>query len=123
GRAGPDEAAAERLARQRTSRAARSRARYPVHGRPHEGLSRRRQGVPREAPAEVRGKVMRALTRTLLPLGEKGRDEGTSHPDDVIEQIRAAVSFCRCAESERTHRDARSRPLTLYPLSPKGRGE
>jgi hypothetical protein len=67
---------------------------------------------------------MHPALHTLLPLGEKGRDEGMSHPGDVPAH-RSSVEAMSCTpmESARMLGVRRAQPLTPYPLSPKGRGE
>ena len=67
---------------------------------------------------------MRSPTNTLLPLGEKGRDEGASHPNEAFARQQSIDAFS-CAHSGRYRqlRIPRARPLTPSPLSPKGRGE
>jgi hypothetical protein len=67
---------------------------------------------------------MRSPARTLLPLGEKGRDEGMSHPNEVPGFVSGVEAMsCASTESARMLRVRRVHPLTPFPLSPKGRGE
>jgi hypothetical protein len=71
---------------------------------------------------------MKRNQRTLLPLGEKGRDEGMSTPSGVFarkQYVRAArVDVARDSQALfPLAQPLASYPLSPYPLSPKGRGE
>ena len=67
---------------------------------------------------------MRMQLSTLLPLGEKGRDEGTAPPSAVFARTHHVDAAC-CVESDVTlpPSDSLEQPLTPFPLCPKGRGE
>jgi hypothetical protein len=67
---------------------------------------------------------MKHQADTLLPLGEKGRDEGMPAPSAVF-VWKHGVGAARCVitGTRLRSKDSLEQPLTPFPLSPKGRGE
>ena len=60
----------------------------------------------------------------LLPLGEKGRDEGMSPRDVRLARKPSLHTARRVSESATAQRFTMlNRALTPFPLSPKGRGK
>jgi hypothetical protein len=66
---------------------------------------------------------MKRHADTLLPSGEKGRDEGMSHPNEEWARRRGVVALsCTQATKTRRLRVLRPHPLTPFPLSRRERG-